>query len=145
MPTEIKPKFHTTTQLGDLARNIHIDGPNLWDAVLALRAAVLELEAYAEQQVAEIIAEAARRWPEDWTERLHDGLVDDGEEETVIDRQSFLATPGPLARPPCYAGTCDKPGHYHMGAEDYATRVIQPLATAAIARAVTKQQGEWPA
>jgi hypothetical protein len=116
MPTEIEPRFHTTTQLADLARKID-HREDLTDCPsCALKLAVLEQEAYAEQQVAEIIAEAARRWPEDWTERLHDGLVDDGEEEIIIDRQSFLAAPGPLARPPCYAGTCDKRGHHHIGA-----------------------------
>jgi hypothetical protein len=35
-------------------------------------------------------------------------------EEIELNRKIHYAHPRPLARPPCYAGTCDKPGHYHM-------------------------------
>lgn len=64
----IEPRYHGPIELAGLARRIHIDGPNMWDTVLALRTAVLEMEAYTEQA----IAEAKRRWPDDWTDRLHE-------------------------------------------------------------------------
>jgi hypothetical protein len=37
-------------------------------------------------------------------------------EEIELNRKIHLAQPRPLARPPCYGGTCDKPGHHHTGA-----------------------------
>jgi hypothetical protein len=36
------------------------------------------------------------------------------EEELELNRKIHYAQPRPLARPPCFAGTCDKPGHHHM-------------------------------
>jgi hypothetical protein len=73
----ITPRFHTATELGDLARQIDHSEDLTECPACSLKKAVLELEAYTEQQVAKAIAEAKRRWPEDWTERLHDGLVEE--------------------------------------------------------------------
>jgi hypothetical protein len=38
------------------------------------------------------------------------------EEELELNRKIHLAQPRPLARPPCFAATCDKPGHWHKRA-----------------------------
>lgn len=107
-------KFHTATELGDLARAANVtDMRTFLDASVRLIDAVLETEAYTEQQTALAITAAQRRWPEQWSTEIHDHV---GEEETVIDTASFYATPGPLTRAVCYAATCDKPGHWHKRA-----------------------------